>query len=822
MHILFLTDNFPPEVNAPASRTFEHCREWVKAGHRVTVVTCAPNFPKGEVYAGYRNKLWQSECLDGIRVVRVWTYITANQGLIKRILDYLSFMVMAVLMSPFVRGADIVIGTSPQFFTACAAYAVSRLKRIPFVFELRDLWPESIEAVGAIRKGMVIELLEKLELFLYRKAACVIAVTNSFRENLIGRGIEGAKIRVITNGVDISRFHPQAKDADLVARHGLAGKFVAGYIGTHGMAHGLETILDAADALRLGPGGDAFRFILLGDGACKAALKAKAEAMNLSNVLFIDSVPKEEVVKYWSLLDVSIIHLKKTDLFTKVIPSKLFECMGMGIPVLHGVAGESAEIVKLEQAGLVFEPEHVSQLCEGLRTMQEQRESYAAMRANCLRAAPKYDRTELARRMLSILREAAPGAAPATPSLRHGMRVLFINRYFHPDISGSAQLLTELAEDLAAKGAAVTVVTGNTAYFDEGARFPASDVHQGVRVVRVGLIRFDRSTILGRLADYALFYIAAFWAAVRLGKQECLVVLSDPPFLSVLAVMIRWLTRTNTVSWLHDVYPDIAVRAGVLPEGWVARLLRRVAIGSLNAMDMTVVLGRCMESHLLRGGLARERVVTIPNWADGAQIQPVDPRQNDFLKTYGLEGRFVVMYSGNFGVVHDIETILGLVRHTRDLPNLRFCFIGEGHQKKQLIAAADREGWEHVLFLSYQPKSTYRHSLSAADIHLVSLRNNMAGLCVPSKLYGILAAGRPTLFIGPEQSEAAELIRESQCGFVVHPGDSLAAAAAIRACYHDRALCARMGQAAHEHFVRAGHRPTATTQFWNVLHKVAA
>ena len=163
MHILFLTDNFPPETNAPASRTFEHCREWVKAGHQVTIITCAPNFPKGKVFDGYRNRLWQSEQMEGIRVIRVWSYITKNEGFLKRILDYISFMVSAIIAALFVRKPDIVIGTSPQFFTACAAYVVGAYKRIPFVFELRDLWPESIKAVGAMRSGRVLSMLEAIE-----------------------------------------------------------------------------------------------------------------------------------------------------------------------------------------------------------------------------------------------------------------------------------------------------------------------------------------------------------------------------------------------------------------------------------------------------------------------------------------------------------------------------------------------------------------------------------------------------------------------------------------------------------------------------------
>ncbi len=403
MHILFLTDNFPPEVNAPASRTFEHCQEWVKAGRQVTVITCAPNFPKGEVYPGYRNTLWQSEEMAGIRVIRVWSYMVANEGFLKRILDYQSFMVAATLAALFVRRVDVVVGTSPQFFTVCAAWVVSVLKRIPFVFELRDLWPEQIVTVGAMRDSAAIRWLEKLEMFLYRKAALIVAVTQAFRDKLIERGIDGGKIGVVTNGVDMSRFQAMPKDPELLRQLGLEGKFVGGYVGTHGLNQHLETLLDAAEALGAEGLGADFHFVLLGDGARKAALKEDARRRGLTNVTFIDSVPKEEVPRYWSLLDVAIIHLGKADLYTRMIPSKLFECMGMGLPVLHGVAGESADIVRAENMGIVFEAENAGQIVEQMKALREDREVCETYRANSLAAAKKYDRAALAMNMLGLL-----------------------------------------------------------------------------------------------------------------------------------------------------------------------------------------------------------------------------------------------------------------------------------------------------------------------------------------------------------------------------------------------------------------------------------
>jgi glycosyltransferase involved in cell wall biosynthesis len=318
MHILFFSDNFPPEVNAPASRTHEHCRAWVNAGHRVTVVTGVPNFPTGKVFPGYRNRLSQWELIDGIHVLRVVTYVTANEGFYKRSFDYASYMVAATIAAPFIRDVDLVVATSPQFFAAFAGYFASRLLRVPFVFELRDLWPESIRAVGALKNGQTLRALERLELFLYERAAAIVSVTKSFRENLAGRGVDPRKIHVVTNGADLDRFVPSAKDASLLTELDLTGKFVAGYVGTMGMAHGLDTLIATASRLKpVKEGGDTV-LLLLGDGVARRDLEAASA--RLDTVRFINSVSKDQVARYWSLLDASIIHLKRDPLFQTVIP----------------------------------------------------------------------------------------------------------------------------------------------------------------------------------------------------------------------------------------------------------------------------------------------------------------------------------------------------------------------------------------------------------------------------------------------------------------------------------------------------------------------
>jgi glycosyltransferase involved in cell wall biosynthesis len=355
MRILFLSHYFPPEVNAPASRTYEHCKQWVQDGHEVTVVTCAPNHPRGIVYEGYRNKLFQREEKDGIQIIRIWTYVTANEGFLKRTLNYLSYMVAAVLVAPFLSRYDVVLSTSPQFFNGLAGYLASRLKRVPWILEIRDLWPESIVAVGAITNRPVIRLLESLELFAYRKADHLVALTDAFRAHMLLKGISSSKVTVIKNGADFSLYKkPPHGHTNLLRELGLEGKFVAAYFGTHGMAHHLETVLEAAHELREWKD---IVFLLVGDGAERSRLVTMRDEKKLSNVVMLDQQPKEKMPELWSLSSVSLVLLKKSALFKTVLPSKIFECMAMVRPVILGVEGESAELVMAAGGGICIEPE---------------------------------------------------------------------------------------------------------------------------------------------------------------------------------------------------------------------------------------------------------------------------------------------------------------------------------------------------------------------------------------------------------------------------------------------------------------------------------
>jgi glycosyltransferase involved in cell wall biosynthesis len=404
MHILFLTDNFPPEGNAPATRTYEHAREWVKLGHKVTIITGAPNFPEGKVFDGYENRWYSKSELDGIEVRRVKTYITANEGFAKRILDFMSFMVTSFFAGLFIKKPDVIVGTSPQFFTAISAWALSAIKFKPFVFELRDIWPASITAVGAMGRSLPVRILEKIEMFLYKRADKIISVTHSFKSELIERGVDGKKIDVVLNGVDLSMYEPVLhKDKAFAEQYGLTDKFVVGYVGTHGLAHSLDKIVEAAELLT-----DLkdVRILFAGGGAAKADVEKLVKDKQLSNVVLIPRQEKQLMPKLWSLCDISLISLKDTELFKTVIPSKIFESMGMGLPmVMTSPNGEATNILEKSNSGVIVNPESPKDVALIIRELYNDHPRLKVIAVNSSEAAKNYDRKQLAELMLSKIEE---------------------------------------------------------------------------------------------------------------------------------------------------------------------------------------------------------------------------------------------------------------------------------------------------------------------------------------------------------------------------------------------------------------------------------
>jgi glycosyltransferase involved in cell wall biosynthesis len=403
MRISVFSHYFTPEVGAPSARIYDLSQQWLRMGHDVSVITGFPNHPIGEVYPGYELRRYMYEELDGIDVHRNWTYITPNKGVIKRTLGHISFWPSARLWSgPRLGPVDVAVGTSPTLFAPMAAMGVARRRGIPFIMEVRDLWPALLIELGVITNKQIIDLLEKWELWMYRKASKIVTVTEAFRQNLIERGISEDKIHTIPNGADPDFWHPRPKSTALRRDLGLSDKYVILYIGTHGLSQGLSSIVDAASLLK---DQDDIHFLFVGEGAKKEALVDQAKSFELNNITFHDAVTKAEVPDFYALSDVCLVPLKDISLFETFIPSKIFEILSMARPVIGSLRGESADILRRSNAALVVYPEDSDAVASAILDLYNNPEHVKEMGKNGRRFVIRnYSRKALAQNYIEVIR----------------------------------------------------------------------------------------------------------------------------------------------------------------------------------------------------------------------------------------------------------------------------------------------------------------------------------------------------------------------------------------------------------------------------------
>lgn len=397
------------------------------------------------------------------------------------------------------------------------------------------------------------------------------------------------------------------------------------------------------------------------------------------------------------------------------------------------------------------------------------------------------------------------------------MRIVFVNRFFAPDHSATSQMLTDLAVALAAAGADVHVVTSRLRC-GGGAQLPREETVGGVAVHRAWSSAFGRGSLAGRALDYATFCAAATLALRALARRgDVVVAMTDPPLVSVPAAWVAYRRGARLVNWLQDVFPEVGEALGVrLAGGTTGRWLRGLRDRSLRRAAANVVVGRRMRDRVAATGVDPRRVTVIENWADGAALRPLVPDANPLRDEWGLDGKFVVAYSGNMGRAHEFDTVLAAAEVLRGRADVAFLFVGDGARRPAIEARVVARGLPNVSFRPYQPRERLGASLAAADVHLVTLRPELEGLVVPSKLYGIAAVGRPAIFVGDPAGEAGAFLAGARCGLAVRPGDALALVAAIETLAGDPALAQRMGAAARRTFDERHDLPRAVAR-WRAL-----
>lgn len=402
------------------------------------------------------------------------------------------------------------------------------------------------------------------------------------------------------------------------------------------------------------------------------------------------------------------------------------------------------------------------------------------------------------------------------------MRILLLNQTFYPDVAATAQHAHDLGRHLVAQGHEVTVVTSRSIYGSKGAVLPKRETVDGIEVYRVGFSLFGKGSIAARLLDFAFFYLLATVRVFRLKRPDVLVGFTTPPFI----VLVGWLSRLfrggRFVYWVMDLYPDVLVACGLMkPSGLLTRLLDRINRFCLRRADRSVVLGRCMLGRVVEKGVKAERLSVISVWADHDEVKPDKESIASLRREWGVEGRFVVMYSGNLGLGHDAKTMCLAIDRLKDEQEMAFVFVGGGKRMDEVRQFAKEHGWEHVQFQPYQPREKLDTLLSMPDVHLISLLDSSLGVMVPSKLYGVMASGRASVFLGPAESEVGRVLQEHEAGLVVGCGDVDGLVGALRQLAANRQQTEAMGRRAREALISRYDRRHACEAWEKLLIEVA-
>ncbi|MEB1808297.1 MAG: glycosyltransferase family 4 protein [Bacillaceae bacterium] len=396
MRIVYISQHFPPEIGAAQGRAYDMAKNLKDIGHEVTMLT---TFPNDRLIW----KWYEREEIEEIDVRRSFRIRDTKSSAVRRLANYLSFMTSTIITGLFIKKPDIYYATSPHLFGAVAGYVLSRIRRTPFVLEVRDLWVDFAELLGQFKQPHLLKLARKLENFLYEKSDRIVTVTNGYKDRLVELGVPEEKIHVVTNGVDPATLPTEKGKLNIRKELGLEDQFIILFAGNIGAAQGLDVVIPAAKTFK--QEGVPITFLFIGEGVEKQRLKQEANEMDLHNVVVLESMKKHELVDYYEAADMCLVSLKKHPLFNITIPSKIFDCMAMNKPIIIGVDGEAREIVEENDAGIFFEPEDPADFVEKIKNIYRQRERLEEMQSHIRQAVlKKYNRQYLAKELSDILK----------------------------------------------------------------------------------------------------------------------------------------------------------------------------------------------------------------------------------------------------------------------------------------------------------------------------------------------------------------------------------------------------------------------------------
>jgi len=853
MQILFINQTYAPDVAASAQLLEDMARRFADAGHEVAIVTSRSLYGQaGAVLPRYEKR-------DGVAVHRVGVARFGKGSVRARMFDATMFYLAATLKAwrvrlPGGKPQVVVTLTSPPyigFIGVIVRFLLGGNRRGRYTINWSmDLYPDVLTSAGVVQADSWFgKLMHRFNLWCMRRADRVVTVGRCMRDRVVRQGVDPDKVEMISVWPVSRVLEPQEAQQPSSYREawGLEDKFVVMYSGNLGVAHKAKVLAEAARRLQHR---DDIRFVFVGGGRRRDEISDYVKKHGLKNVVEKDYEPREKLEDLLRLGDVHLI-TQREEFTGVVVPSKLFGIMASCRPSLY-VGPPEAEVARVlvESGGghvcdmqnadeLVAQIEHLADSPALAREMGRQAHD-AAVASHTLG-----DRFTKFSQMLSEVVQTPPSSAAVSrvaatapvktlPGKLNGepLRILFINQAYAPDAAATAQHCEDLARYLVEQGHGVSVIASRSIYGQTGADLPARELRHGVHVNRVGLSLFGKRGIVLRAVDFALFYSAAAWRAMWIKvpvdgknrKPDVVVTLTTPPLIGMVGWMMSLTRRCRHVVWAMDIYPDVLVAAGVSkPDSVLTKFFGWLNRREIGRADRVVALGRCMKELIQAKGIGEEHIAVIGVWSpNDPPLELADPAASSYRQEWGLEDRFVVQYSGNFGLAHDYQTFCATILELRDRRDIVFLFAGGGKRIAPLRAFVEEHRLQNVVIKPYQPRERLPDLLSLADVHLISQSESFTGVVVPSKLFGVMAAGRASLFVGPPTAEVARVLDETGGGIRFPIGDARALADAILQLAHDPQRVRQIGQAALDASRREHHRNSRFHAWEDLLLDVSA
>ena len=636
-----------------------------------------------------------------------------------------------------------------------AGILAARLFNMPIVLEVSF---HSMTSVYPKRTKLFSRLANLADRFIFANAFGIVTVTAVLKTDLMDYfNVAGNKIIVLHNAADADVFNSEISAAQVRAKYNLNSDKVIGFAGGFYPWHGIDLLINAADdVLKIIP--DA-KFMLIGDGPLRKSLQLTVRSRQLEKAfIFTGSIPHSELPQYMSAFDVGVM----PDSNDYGSPIKIFEYMAMGKPVLAPKLKPIEEVIINEKNGMLFEAKNKEALAEAIIKILHDRELYKKISLDSKRDL--LDNHTWVKNAQAILNK-WQAIFMAKEKIR------FVSQYFYPEVASTAQLMVELAEGLNLKGCRIKAICGQPTYI-KAKTLPRREIINGMEIERLSCTRLNKNSSIGRLLNWVSYTFLAFFKILFSFDRSPLFIVSQPPFLFVVGYLLKIIRGQEYICLIYDLYPDIAVKLGFMKESSpIARLWDMANKEFFKKAAFVVVPSENMKALIEKKIGKNDKVKVIYNWANGDLIKPIDKNSNWFAKKYDLTDKLVVLYSGNMGLFHELETIVEAADKLRACNNIRFVFIGEGGKKKKLMDMAADKQLNNVLFLPYQDKEVLPFSLTCSDISVVSLEKNLDCVAAPCKLYTSLAAGQIILGLVDNNSDVAKIVNKYNCGFCARQDD---------------------------------------------------